>query len=147
MSKQTSRCDNLSEESGKSTWHPHDGWNGLVPGISKVSDAIARFGSAKGEVEFGNGKWLEFVDKSVQVVILNRDPETIAKIRILATFPDKNLVPIDIDGIKKIFGDVKEIEVDEFAMVTYERPGLRVACHYFEDPQPVEWIEFYPVDM
>lgn len=146
MDEQIQGSDNLSKSSQSSNWHPKDGWNGLVPGSSKVDDAIAKFGQPEGEVEFANGKWFEFVNKSVQVVILNRDPETIAKIRLLAEFPDKNLVPENINGIERIYGAVKKIDLDELSTITYARPGLRVACYFFQKPHPVEWLEFFPVD-
>jgi len=124
------------------TWCPQDGWNDLVPGVSKLTDAIDKFGNYEAQVKFVNGIWYEFANKTVQVVLLDNET-TIYKIRVSAGFPDKTLLPMNIKDVEQIYGPVIQIEVDEFGTVTYERPGLRVACRLFDNPQPVKWLEFY----
>jgi hypothetical protein len=133
---------NSNNTSTTSSWCPRDGWNGLVPGVSKLSDAVNRFGKADSEIQFVNAKCYEFANKMVQVVLLNNE-STLYKIRVFAEFPDKNLLPANIHDFEQVYGVMVQTEVDELATVTYEGDGLRVACQMFDNPQTVKWAEFY----
>ena len=95
----------MADESNKTNntkmvaiWSAFDGWNGLVPGVSQLSDAIAKFGNYHRELKFTNGITYEFAQGAVQVVLIN-DKATIYKIRVLSTFLNKELMPTNIDEL------------------------------------------------
>jgi len=139
------KFENKSEEKSTASIRPQEfSWHGLVPGKSTVSEAIEILGTVEQEVEFANGKWFEFVNQTVQVIVLDDDMTRIAKIRVLADFPEKQFMPTTLDEVEQIYGPFQQTQIDEFAVITYERPGLRVACRLFGNPQLVKWLEFYP---
>ena len=123
-------------------WTQQDGWNNLVPGISTLADAITKFGDYENQVKFVNAVMYEFIDRSIQVVVLN-DQQPIYKIRIMSTFPDKDLMPKNIDDLQNVYGCLIKTNIDELATVTYEGSGLRATCSLFDKPQLVKWLEFY----
>jgi len=146
MAKRTNSTNRSSKRSTSSPRQIADGWNGIVPGVSQVKDAIAKLGPIEGEDKFANGKWLQFANKNVQLVVLDNDPNTIVKIRVFPGYSDKDLAPANIDAMQKVYGPLEQTDLDEFGVLTYERSGLRAACDFFGNPHPVKWIEFYPIN-
>jgi hypothetical protein len=128
-----------------SLWHLGQGWNGLVPGVSELKDAIKQLGPSASESRVTNGKQYEFAKGTVQILVLNNETK-IAKIRVLPDYPDKELVPGDIDQAQENFGFLEQTDFDESGTLTFSAPGIRLACDAFSDPHAIEWIEFNDVD-
>ncbi len=122
-------------------WDPSMGWNGLIPGVSLLTDAVANFGNYR-ELKFINGVTYSFVDGAIQLVFLN-DQSKLYKIRVASTFSNKELMPTNIDEVIQRYGPLIKMNGDELANVTYERPGLRVLCTLLDEPQIVKWLEFF----
>ena len=126
-------------------WRLGQGWHSLVPGISELKDAIKQLGPVEGERRVTNGKQYEFVDGSVQILVLNNETK-IAKIRVSADYPNRELVPSDIDEVHRTFGFLEQTDADESGTLTFSAPGIRLACDAYSDPHAVEWIEFNDVN-
>jgi hypothetical protein len=126
-------------------WCLGQGWNSLVPGVSELKDAIKQLGPVDCERRVTNGRQYEFADGTVQILVLNNETK-IAKIRVSADYPDKELVPGDIDQVQQNFGFLEQTDVDESGTLTFSAPGLRLACDAYSDPHALEWIEFNDVD-
>ena len=126
---------------------PADGWLGIIPGVNKLGDAKTKWGQISRRGHLTNATWYEFVGNTIQILVLDRDTEQeiIARIRIKADCPIKDSIPFTLVQARKTFAELKRNSVDELGIVTYERPGLRVACESFGNPAKVKWIEFYPI--
>jgi hypothetical protein len=126
-------------------WQVGQGWNSLVPGVSELKDAIKILGPVDCERRVTNGKQYEFADGTVHVLVLNNETK-IAKIRVMADYPNSALVPRDIDQVQQTIGFLEQTDVDESGTLTFSAPGIRLTCDAYSDPHAVEWIEFNDVD-
>lgn len=126
-------------------WQVGQGWNGLIPGFSELKDALKILGASESESRVTNGKQFEFAKGAVQILVLNNETK-IAKIRVSADYPDKALVPSDIDEVQVHFGFLEQTDCDESGTLIFSAPGIRLACDAFSDPHAIEWIEFNDVN-
>jgi len=117
------------------------GWNGLIPGVSRLEEVIDKLGPVEVQGRYSNADWYDFADRTVHVVVLDGQA-TILKIRVLSDFPG-GLVPLDLPRAESELGPIKEVDADHTGTAIFEGPGLRVACGLLGDPRPVRWIEFY----
>jgi hypothetical protein len=124
---------------------PADSWLGIIPGVNKLDDAKAKWGPISRSGRLANATWHEFVDNTIQVLILDRDAEQeiITRIRVKADCPIKDSIPQTLAQARKTFAALKKTSIDELGTVMYECPGLRIVCELFGKPAKVKWIEFY----
>ena len=118
------------------------GWQGLVPGVSRLDDVIAKLGTPSGKGTLTNGDYYEFGDGAVIVFFLNKS-DVFSKIRITGSLNQPAATPQSIAEARQNFGPLTETRIDKIEGAIFEGPGVRVACDIFGDPAPVRWIELY----
>lgn len=126
----------------RSGWRWTDGLCGLIPGVSTLADAMARFGTISNTSELANGTTYDFLNGALRVTIL----EGAATIRtiVLQQKPEtSHVVPPDIVSAMSQFGKLSATRLDRFEGVVFERPGMRIICDPALSPERVLRIEIF----
>jgi hypothetical protein len=134
---------NSAHTTNNNNWQPKNGWNGLVPGLDQLKNAIAVFGPPENEFKFGNGICYEFAKGTVKITTLDEKPDLISKIRVLAEPVYSDPLPTNLTELVEKYGPLNRTKLDEFGNIIYERPGLRSSVQLLSSPQSVNWVEFY----
>jgi hypothetical protein len=128
-----------------SKWQPTQGWLGIVPGVSTLQQAIAKFGLPETNHRLANGTCYLFANKKIEATVLDSDKQSnISLLRILSDCPYQDSIPETIAKARTIFGPLRQTNVGESSMVTFERPGVRIGCELYGNPPKIKCLEFYP---
>ncbi len=123
-------------------WVPEKGWNGLIPAVSTLSEAMERLGAWQGSSQLLNGVVYDFCEGTVRITVLEEEA-TIAKIWVSSSFQGGALIPQTIEAARELFGTLKATKLDVLQGEIFERPGLRITCDPAPPPEKVRSLEFY----
>ena len=118
-------------------------WNGLIPGVSTIHDAVKLLGQPSSTGDFVNGKSYDFVEGYVRITIL-RSQEVISKIRL--SRPSGNqptIVPSDLLELTSVYGEINVIGVKPGEGLQLEAPGIRALADPSSQPEKVIWLEIF----
>ncbi len=128
----------------ESPWCPRSGWHDLIPGLSKLEDAINNLGPYDNFEKIVNATIYKFVNQTVEIIVL-ADKTVITSIRVYANFPVENFLPRSLGEARMIVDNLEQTSIDEFAIAIHEAPGVRIASELFGDNPAVKWLEFHEI--
>lgn len=126
-------------------WKFNDGWQGLIPSVSSIDDAIKILGEVCGESELANGITYDFKEGKVRVTVRNGN-DKIARIWIDARASQLFLVPPNICELTKAFGKFVATGVSRNEGAFFERPGMRACCNAMDENSSLLWLEIFAPD-
>lgn len=126
-------------------WRWTDGLCGLIPSVSTLDDAIAKFGTITNTSELANGVTYDFLNGGLRVTVLTG--ATTIRTIVLQYRPETNeMLPPDMAAAMAKFGKLSATRLDRFEGVVFERPGMRIICDPALIPERVLRVEvFSPV--
>ncbi len=125
-----------------SGWKWQDGWQGLIPSISTIEDAINILGSVTGKSELANGVTYDFLNGYVRITV-RTDSLAIAKIWIDKSAGEPYTSPQTVEEAVALFGKLVTTGVNRQEGAILERPGMRICADCMNESNPIRWLEVY----
>jgi hypothetical protein len=134
----------LDESFKSSGWQPHQGFYGLVPGVSKPDDVRKKLGEPGKKYLDTSGRTWWYYQEYALSVRFDKGTGAISSIEIKDSYKGEPKIPKTLSEAKQTFGRLDRTTLQRFGIRDYERPGLRVAC--FDAPEstkPVHLLVIY----
>jgi hypothetical protein len=132
----------ISDQTLEEGWKATDGWQGLIPGISSLDEAVKLLGPSSNRSELSNGIIYDFQTGFIRITILEGE-EKIARIWVSAAASQPFTVPDCADTAAKQFGNLIVRSVNHQSGVIMERPGMRICCDPMTENLRIKWMEIF----
>lgn len=137
----------ITDQSLEPGWHWQDGWNGLVPSLSSLSDVCRVLQAEPDSIdELANGTAYNFLAGGVVVVVVLTGNEFVTALTLRPSKLPSNMVPVTMAEASKAFGKFMVTDVKRREGTIHERPGMRICAQAGPEQaelQKILWLEIF----